>query len=129
MTKEECETSYRQEMRLPGDGSCAKLIMVCMVSYLVRLNDFLGILVDVCPVLCSGRGTYGGGRCHCESGWAGPECDLPFTEFDLPFISCSIPCSVHGKCVNGRCQCQPGYTGASCETGKSSIPHLMAQLL
>jgi hypothetical protein len=69
-------------------------------------------------VLCSGRGTYGGGRCHCETGWAGPECDLPSTEFDLPFITCSIPCGVHGKCVNGRCQCESGYAGASCETCK-----------
>lgn len=72
----------------------------------------------VCPVLCSGRGTYGGGRCHCDPGWAGPECDLPYTEFDLPFITCSIPCGIHGKCLNGRCQCDADYTGASCETRK-----------
>jgi hypothetical protein len=83
-------------------------------------------LPGVCPVLCSGRGAYGGGRCHCEAGWTGAECDQPYSELSAAssstgggfVISCSIPCSVHGTCVNGRCQCDAEHTGASCETRK-----------
>lgn len=78
-------------------------------------------------MLCSGRGVYGGGRCHCEAGWSGPECDQPFSELDAGLIAatssgfvitCSIPC-VHGSCANGRCQCDAEHTGAACETRKS----------
>ena len=91
--------------------------------------------LGVCPVLCSGHGSYGGGRCHCEAGWAGLECDLPSSESTDGgassssssgtgfVISCSIPCSVHGTCVNGRCQCDVEHTGASCETRKLNIDH------
>ncbi len=83
-------------------------------------------LPGVCPVLCSGRGAYGGGRCHCEAGWTGAECDQPYSDLSAAssstgggfVISCSIPCSVHGTCVNGRCQCDAEHTGASCETRK-----------
>lgn len=82
-------------------------------------------LPGVCPVLCSGHGSYGGGRCHCEAGWSGIECDQPSSELDGRssgngfVISCSIPCSVYGTCVNGRCQCDAEHTGASCETRES----------
>ena len=94
------------------------------------INPLVFCYVGVCPVLCSGHGSYGGGRCHCEVGWAGVECDLPSSEStDIGIssssssgtgfvISCSIPCSIHGTCVNGRCQCDVEHTGASCETRK-----------
>ena len=103
-----------------------------IISCIIPLNQldyelfaffFFTLCLGVCPVLCSGRGTYGGGRCHCELGWAGPECDQP-SEQDSSgsvsgfVISCSIPCTVHGTCVNGRCQCDAEHTGAACETRK-----------
>lgn len=63
------------------------------------------IVLGVCPVLCSGHGQYGGGICHCEEGWKGPECDVP--EGDCRIADCSG----HGKCVRGFCQCKPGWKG------------------
>ena len=66
----------------------------------------------VCPVLCSNHGKYGGGLCHCEEGWKGPECDIP--EHD-----CQVPdCSGHGQCLAGVCVCQPGWKGTFCEQGE-----------
>lgn len=62
-------------------------------------------IAGVCPVLCSGHGQYGGGICHCEESWKGPECDIP--EGDCRIADCSG----HGKCVRGFCQCKPGWKG------------------
>ncbi|PSN55675.1 Teneurin-a [Blattella germanica] len=67
------------------------------------------IISGVCPVLCSNHGKYGGGLCHCEEGWKGPECDIP--EHD-----CQVPdCSGHGQCLAGVCVCQAGWKGTFCE--------------
>jgi hypothetical protein len=73
---------------------------------------FVIIVAGVCPVLCSNHGKYGGGLCHCEEGWKGPECDIP--EHD-----CQVPdCSGHGQCLAGVCVCQPGWKGTFCEHGE-----------
>lgn len=75
---------------------------------------FLSILFHpgVCPVLCSGHGHYGGGMCHCEEGWKGPDCDVPIAE-------CQVPgCSGHGRCIEGECHCERGWKGLFCEQCK-----------
>ena len=70
------------------------------------------IFADVCPLLCSGHGVYGGGRCHCVDGWKGRECDVVETE------CIHQGCNGHGRCREGVCICSPGWTGEGCETSK-----------
>lgn len=66
----------------------------------------------VCPVLCSGHGHYGGGLCHCEEGYKGPECEIPAAE-------CQVPgCSSHGRCIEGECHCDRGFKGNDCSQRK-----------
>ncbi len=68
------------------------------------------LCAGVCPVLCSGHGSYGGGSCHCQAGWKGTECELPVTE------CWDAACSGHGDCgAAGLCSCHPGWTGRDCE--------------
>lgn len=63
----------------------------------------------VCPVLCSGHGYYGGGMCHCEERWKGPECEVPAGE-------CQVPgCTAHGRCIEGECHCERGWKGEFCD--------------
>ena len=62
-----------------------------------------------CPTLCSGRGSYSQGSCHCNSGWKGKECSIPEDECE------SSNCSGHGDCLSGECNCYPGFTGVNCE--------------
>lgn len=69
-------------------------------------------MTGVCPVLCSGHGHYGGGLCHCEEGYKGPECEIPADE-------CQVPgCSAHGRCIEGECHCERGYKGHDCSKRK-----------
>ena len=65
----------------------------------------------MCPVLCSGQGSYHKGQCICNSGWHGKECQLREDECEIS------DCNGHGDCVDGQCQCFPGYKGESCEQG------------
>ena len=78
------------------------------VFFLCKTNDFV---LGVCPVLCSNHGKYGGGICHCEEGWKGPECDIPKHDCQSP------DCSGHGKCVKGSCECVVGWKGILCNEG------------
>ena len=76
-----------------------------------EINDFLKIL-GVCPLLCSGHGVYGGGKCHCVDGWKGPECQVRITE-------CIIAdCSGNGRCREGICLCDAGWNGEHCQKRK-----------
>lgn len=60
-------------------------------------------------MLCSSHGHYGGGICHCEEGWKGPECDVPAGE-------CQVPqCTGHGRCIEGECHCERGWKGQFCD--------------
>lgn len=62
-----------------------------------------------CPLLCSGHGIYGAGRCHCDPKWKGVECDVPVDECEV------LDCNGHGACKQGVCLCKPGWTGANCD--------------
>lgn len=68
-----------------------------------------GITSSQCPILCSGRGQYLKGICHCPIGWKGKECELHENECEIS------DCTGHGVCINGKCNCTPGYTGNNCE--------------
>nr|CAD7259172.1 unnamed protein product [Timema shepardi] len=82
------------------------LIHSGQMMYFTR--ELVVLCAGVCPVLCSNHGKYGGGMCHCEEGWKGPECDIP--EHD-----CQVPdCSGHGQCLGGVCICRPGWKGTFC---------------
>ena len=60
-------------------------------------------------MLCSGHGDYGGGKCHCEQGWKGEECNVRFDE-------CNVPdCNQQGDCIGGQCVCESGWTGPHCD--------------
>lgn len=84
-----------------------------------KTNCFL-FGVGVCPVLCSGHGHYGGGVCHCEESWKGPECDVPVGE-------CQVPgCTGHGRCIEGECHCERGWKGQFCEQRKKEPKYSLA---
>jgi len=63
---------------------------------------------------CSGHGRTESGRCLCNSGWSGDECDTPERALD---------CGDHGKASNGWCVCDPGWKGRACETAPLSCTH------
>ncbi len=75
------------------------------------MRSFFSLLFlpGVCPVLCSGHGFYGGGRCHCLDGWKGAECDVREEECEVH------DCSGHGECREGVCVCRRGWTGRHCQ--------------
>ena len=70
------------------------------------------MFADVCPILCSSHGTYGGGLCHCDEGWKGTNCDVPAHDCKLS------DCSGHGECNKGVCTCNPGWKGDNCDIVK-----------
>ena len=89
-----------------------------MVNYYSNLEllhfSFFFPRAGVCPLLCSGHGYYGGGRCHCQDAWKGSECEIHVEECEVP------DCNGHGKCKEGVCLCDKGWTGKSCDQSKST---------
>ena len=69
----------------------------------------------VCPLLCSGHGFYGGGRCHCLDGWKGGECEVREEECEV------ADCSGHGDCREGVCLCRRGWTGRHCQKSEYTV--------
>jgi EGF-like domain len=57
---------------------------------------------------CHGHGHTDFGRCFCDPGWAGAQCDAP----EKP-----LNCGEHGKASHGWCVCEPGWSGAVCDKG------------
>jgi len=76
----------------------------------------------VCPALCSGNGEYESGRCKCNQGWTGDDCQLPSEH------CAGVYCSQHGQCVDGRCVCASGFTGIDCFHGLFSSSLLIRPL-
>ncbi|RWS31000.1 N-acetylglucosamine-1-phosphodiester alpha-N-acetylglucosaminidase-like protein [Leptotrombidium deliense] len=68
-------------------------------------------------LLCSGHGRYLQGRCHCEIGWKGSECNIRSSDCEVP------DCNGHGKCVVGTCNCLPGFKGENCEVADCLDPN------
>ena len=69
-----------------------------------------------CPVVCNGNGVFQDGKCKCNFGYHGSECQLSRTE-------CKVQnCNDNGECVQGKCECRFGFTGESCETLACPIP-------
>jgi hypothetical protein len=66
------------------------------------------------PAACSGHGQLRFGRCYCDPGWTGAQCDAPEAPLD---------CGEHGKARNDRCQCDAGWKGRTCATGVSMCAH------
>lgn len=56
---------------------------------------------------CSGHGVVAFGRCFCEPGWEGRQCEAA--------IGCPSDCSGQGQCLHGQCYCEPGFSGEACE--------------
>lgn len=71
--------------------------------------------LELCPVLCNGRGSYSGGRCVCQPGWKGTECQLRDEECE------PADCSGHGECIDGACKCFQGYKGSACDQVRAVI--------
>lgn len=74
-------------------------------------------------MLCSQRGEYINGECHCNPGWKGKECSLRHDECEV------ADCNGHGHCVSGKCQCVRGYKGKFCEEGELTGQGLLFTLV
>lgn len=62
---------------------------------------------DCSPHDCSGHGTCQGGKCLCNTNWAGHACD---------HLKCTDDCSNHGICSGDGCLCSGGWMGDNCNT-------------
>lgn len=98
-----CSLTHREQQSIEHNHFSVYFIVLPLLT----------LIIGVCPVLCSSHGHYGGGICHCEEGWKGPECDVPAGE-------CQVPgCTGHGRCIEGECHCERGWKGPFCDQGKS----------
>lgn len=68
---------------------------------------------------CSEHGSFAGGTCTCDAGYAGASCDgcaFGYHAYpdcvDDPCVP--DPCNGHGTCDGGTCTCAEGYHGADC---------------
>ena len=98
----------------PAKKEPSPLLSILGHVHLFRINArsrflFFSPLAGSCPLLCSGHGVYGAGRCHCDPKWKGAECDVPVDECEV------LDCNGHGVCKQGVCLCKPGWTGANCD--------------
>ena len=70
-----------------------------------------------CVSGCSQHGSCDDdGRCKCDAGWSGPECEHKTCVSSVPGAA---PCLGRGRCINGTCECDTGANGtAACEMGE-----------
>ena len=54
---------------------------------------------------CSNNGDCFEGKCFCNIGFAGDDCEK---------VACVNDCHNHGKCESGICQCHAGFAGLDC---------------
>jgi hypothetical protein len=56
---------------------------------------------------CGGHGECANGKCYCDRGWSGENCEA---------VECLNDCNglEHGKCVAGLCQCKDNWQGQDC---------------
>ena len=87
----------------------------CFTVVLRLRNTLVMCPSELCVVDCGAHGVCLSGSCHCEEGWAGPEC----LQRD-----CHPRCIDHGVCREGKCDCHQGWTGEHCTIGRSSHPGL-----
>lgn len=64
--------------------------------------------------VCSGHGHTDSGRCVCNPGWSGTECQT---------VEKTLDCGEHGTATHGWCVCDPGWKGHACQTAPSSCTH------
>ena len=54
---------------------------------------------------CSGNGDCFEGKCYCNIGFSGADCEK---------VACLNDCHENGKCESGVCSCYPGFEGQDC---------------
>ncbi|HLY80820.1 MAG TPA: hypothetical protein VKQ70_15665 [Caulobacteraceae bacterium] len=65
-------------------------------------------------IVCSGHGQTDSGRCVCNAGWSGTECQT---------VEKTLDCGDHGKAAHGWCVCDAGWKGHTCQVGPVSCTH------
>ena len=66
---------------------------------------------------CNGHGTCSNGKCTCNAGWTGAQCQ---TMTQAPVCT---PACVNGYCgLDGKCKCYAGWQGATCNAAEPAKP-------
>ena len=65
----------------------------------------------LCPSegICGENGNFENGRCICDYGFSGPQCEI-----EQEVEPCPNKCSGSGECIRGSCHCNQGYTRPDC---------------
>merc|ERR1711871_1883935 len=111
------------------------------MAFAFCLSKFTG--KDCSALRCSDHGRDVEGKCQCDTGFGGVDCEKAACVKDCSgrgdcvhgICKCSagyagegcevLSCSFHGKDVDGKCVCEPEWTGVDCETvncnGRGSV--------
>ncbi|XP_078480605.1 LOW QUALITY PROTEIN: N-acetylglucosamine-1-phosphodiester alpha-N-acetylglucosaminidase-like, partial [Lampetra planeri] len=107
-------------INLDGGGSSSFVINGSLASYppdqcesdsrwrcARRVSTILCVHQRRCqPANCNGHGDCVDGRCRCQKGWQGADCDS---------LVCEPPaCGTHGVCTANGCVCAAGWRGENC---------------
>ena len=85
--------------------------ITCIIIYVYEYNN--SIKIDKCDnINCGDNGKCVDGKCVCNQGYTGDNCQSKSTTNKCDNINCGD----NGNCVEGKCVCNKGYMGDNCQS-------------